>query len=831
MNYKFSIVVLLIFFFFGNMSYSQPQTANVNSAPASIEYYLSDGEYHFDPSIPTPFEVLGYNVGEHYADWNDILIYMNALDKVSDKVSLKYFGKTFQDRRYLQVYITSADNQKRLEQIHKEHIDLTDADASGRLDISKMPVIVNLMASMHGNEASGVNSQLILAYYFTACTDAKVKEILDNEVIILTPGLNLDGINRFASWVNTTRSLNYVADLNSREFAEPWPSSRTNHYWADCNRDWLSTQYPEGKNGVEMYLEWYPNVVLDQHEQGGSEKGFYFSPGDANRTYKDIPQKNQDLTLKIAKNTAKAFDRKGVLYFTKEGYDDFFIGKGAAYGDLLGSVSILHEQVATRGYLRPTAYGNMSFASSVRNQSVSAISIVCSALDMREELLDYQREFYVNQKKAAAADVVKGYQFKSKGSKALDYLFIQNMQNHKVDVYRSNKDKSAYVIPLNQKNYYTIKSMMDDITEYNDSTFYDISTWTFPRAYNLDYTQLKSLAGVLGEKITLSFPEGSVECGKSNIAYAFEQNEFYTPYVISELLKNGLFVKVSRKPFNYEYDNVKKHFTVGTIVVPVYNQSMDSDKIYALVSTLAKKSGVEILGMQTGFMKDFDLGSSMFKPVREPKVALIVGKGMGTPDSGEIWYLLDKRFNINHTLIEATILNGNIDLSKYNVMIFANGNPSGMSPAAYEKINGWVRNGGTLIVTGNAVEVSNKAKLTNIETITNRGVSGVIMNAKVSVSSPLGWGYKDGVLPLFKMNANVYNKVSGSTVMSYTSNPYLSGCISQKNIDKIAGSPVIITDGAGSGNVIFISNDMNFRSYWLGTTKLFMNAILFGNLL
>ena len=136
---------------------------------------------------------------------------------------------------------------------------------------------------------------------------------------------------------------------------EPWPSSRTNHYYADCNRDWLSVQHPEGANSVAMYKWWMPNVVLDMHEQG-TTSGFFFSPGDPNRTYSGISQTNQDLTLKIAKNTAAELDKKGILYFSKENYDDFYIGKGASYGDLQGSICILHEQGASYGYLRNTPW-------------------------------------------------------------------------------------------------------------------------------------------------------------------------------------------------------------------------------------------------------------------------------------------------------------------------------------------------------------------------------------------------------------------------------------------------------------------------------------------
>ena len=206
----------------------------------NLGYFIPDKfEKNFNPMVPTPKEVLGFEVGEQFADWNDILKYMYALEKASGRVSVREYGRTYQNRPFIQVVITSEENHKNMDKIKEEHLKLTDASVSGNLDIAAMPVVVNLLNSIHGNEASGVNSTLVTAYYFAAAKGEKVEDLLRNTIIVLSPGLNPDGINRFANWVNTTHSYVDVSDLDTREFSEAWPSSRTNHYWADCNRDWL----------------------------------------------------------------------------------------------------------------------------------------------------------------------------------------------------------------------------------------------------------------------------------------------------------------------------------------------------------------------------------------------------------------------------------------------------------------------------------------------------------------------------------------------------------------------------------------------------------------
>lgn len=799
----------------------------------SVEKFFTRGTCNFSKEVPTPFQVLGFNIGERYADWNDVLKYMEALERSTGKVAVQKFGKSYQQRDFIQVAISSCRNMARLEEIKREHIELTDADKSSDLNIETMPVVVDLMASIHGNEASGVNGAILLAYYLAAQQSEEFEKLLDNTVVLITPGLNPDGINRFASYVNTSASKNRVANLDSREFSENWPSSRSNHYWADCNRDWLAAQHPEGLNSMRMYLEWMPNVVLDMHEQGTTYKGFYFSPGDKNRTYKDTPKENQELTYKIAENTAHEFDKSGIAYYSKEGYDDYFVGKGAAYGDLLGSVAILHEQIASRGYLRPTGWGDLPFWESVRNQTIAAMSVVNSSYNLKNTLLSYQRDFYRKQKKAAAADAVKGYRFSARGDNGRICHFIENMMVHNIKVYRSKNSEDEYIIPLNQNKYYIIKAMWDVLTEFDDTTFYDISTWTFPYAYNLSFTKLGSLND-MGEEVKGNlFREGRMTGGRSNVAYLFDMGDYYAPYLLSELLKKGIRTRIASKSFTFNENGAEKKFNPGTVVIPVPYQNYTADELYALLESLSKKSGIDMTAIKSGFMQDFDLGSPAMKPVtEEPNVAVVVGKGMSVSESGEIWHLLDWRFNVNHTLVDWSKLTGNFALHKYNVIIFANGTPGTPLSAEFNaNLAKWVENGGTLIVTGGAYSISNKCGLTKIQATKGAGIKGAILKTGISQKSPLFWGYDGKELPIFKMNANTYSCENAKSAAKYTEEPYISGYVSAKNLEKIAGSDAILVSAAGKGRVVFIADDLNFRSYWYGTSKILLNAILFRDLL
>jgi hypothetical protein len=184
----------------------------------------------------------------------------------------------------------------------------------------------------------------------------------------------------------------------------------------------------------------------------------------------------------------------------------------------------------------------------------------------------------------------------------------------------------------------------------------------------------------------------------------------------------------------------------------------------------------------------------------------------------------------------------------------ADGTPTrALSQAVTDKITNWVEAGGTLIATGKAYTWTNKAKLTDIQTVpavkadssgyksyasrlgANAGnaVDGVILNCRLDPTHPLAWGYTQDKIAVFRSGSVTFkpSKNPYASPLSYLKTPYLSGCISANNLKRIAGSPAVITKANGKGQVIVFADDLNFRMYWYGTSKLFMNAILFGQLL
>lgn len=829
--------------------------------PYDISYLLPQGQFSYNPEIPTPAQVLGFEIGQQHVDWEQVLNYMKTLARLSDRVTLKEFGKTYQNRPFIQVTFTSAENQKNLEKIRQEHLQLTDPVRSLSVNTDSMPVVSTLFYSIHGNESSGVNASLAVAYFLAAARGEEIDRILSQAVINICPGLNPDGINRFAAWVNSSRSYPDVSDPNSREFTEPWPSSRTNHYWADCNRDWLMVQHPEGQNSLEMFFDWLPNTVSDHHEQGG-DRSFFFQPGFPARTNPLTPKENWDITYEISKYHAAALDKIGTLYYSREGYDDFYYGKGASYPDIHGGIAMLFEQTAVRGHLRDIKNGLTPFIQGIRNQAYTSYSTIRAAVELRTRLLNYQRNYFINSQKEARKNPVKGYIVQARGGKAIMWHFLNNLKRHRIVAYPLTEDRiinghtykpgEAYIIPSNQKYYTTLRTLMEKTTHYTDSVFYDISTWTFPLAYNLQYDELRSLKEYSLEKeADLAFPAIHPAEGPCEYAYAFENKEYYTPKLIYELLRAGLILKTAQRPFTYSKADTTLRFGYGTVIVPVQNQMLTSKAIYTLIDSLSRLCAVPVYALESGMMQDHDLGSSAFAYLRQPRIVMIVGRGMGIPQSGEIWYMLDQRFQMPPVLIEYTTLE-KTELNSYNTLILANGSPT-LSPETTERIQKWVTEGGLLILTQKAYKWANENGITLIKTekekkTANReyqsyisrleanagnAINGVILNSRLDPSHPIGWGYEQNEIAIFKQGKTGFAQPENPymTPLSYQERPLLSGCLSEENNNRLSGQPGIIAGTYGKGQIIVFADDMNFRSYWFGTNKLFMNAILFGYLI
>jgi len=846
---KKTILSFILLFSFSLMTNSQE----------TLDYYLPKA-ITYNQSVPAPKQFFGHEIGEWHLTHDKLYYYMLELAKVSDKAVWEEYGRSYENRPLGQLIISSPENITNLEKLRLEHIALCDPSVSGKADISNMPLFIKLGYGVHGNESSSQNASALVAYYLLAGEGKEIDELLKNTIILIDPALNPDGMQRHSTWVNFTRSLNNNPDPASWEFSEPWPGGRSNHYWFDLNRDYLALQHPESQGRVSAFHKWKPNINSDHHETGANET-FFFQPGIQSRNNPLTPEDNQELTAEIGKYHEKYLNSIGSLYFTEESFDDFYIGKGSSYPDIHGSVGILFEQAGVKGHLRETLGGLLSFPFAIRNHFTVSLSTLEAGLKMKNKLLESQRNFYRDAIILADKYPIKAYIFNEPSDHARVSEFIKILLQHQIKVFHTGRDISkngitfraedSYIVPLKQTEYRFIRSLFEPVTLFSDSIFYDTSTWVLPFSFNLNCSPLsvlKEMEGMVGSEVTSQpVTNGKLDSPENPYAYLFEWNEYYSPAALYSLQNKGLKTRVATENFAFDDGRIKRTFHAGTIILPVSGQPITGNELHLLLLNLAKDYGIPVYGVATGLTKEgIDLGSNRILILEKPSVAMIVGDGTNSSDAGEIWHMLDKKFNIPVTMITASRI-GIADLNRYNVLIVT-GSPD-LGPSAIETIRVWNRNKGTIIgyESGNSWLAKNKfADIEFIPAVPDKKKAGIYLNksadsqvqqipgsifqTKLDLTHPLCYGYTRDILPVFKSTATAAKKDTNiyNNPIRYTDAPLLSGYCTKENIERIKETPFASVHGT---RVISLYDNTNFRAYWYGTSRVFMNAIFFGQII
>jgi len=825
-----------LFLVFGVLSHAQE---------VDLSYYLP-ANINYNPDIPTPEQVIGHQVGSWHVTHDRLSRYMVVLAQVSPRMSIEKRSETYEGRPLWLLTVTAPENHSRLAQIKADRERLLDGK-SDQTDIERLPIVLYQGFSIHGNEPSGSNAALLYAYYLAAAQGPEIENALANSVILLDPSFNPDGLQRFSTWANMHKSQNINPDPNDREYSEVWPGGRTNHYWFDLNRDWLPSQLPESQARIKTFHQWHPNVLTDHHEMG-TNSTFFFQPGIPTRTHPLTPKLNQELTRAIGKYHAGALDKIGSLYYSEEDYDDFYYGKGSTFPDIHGGLGILFEQASSRGHAQESDNGILTFPFTIRNQFTAALSTLQAGIALKSDLITYQRDFYRDLRQNKGSDQV--YLVQDAFDSAKMKAFVALLERQKIDAFRLKEalrvEGQSYLpqytvaIPKDQKQSSLIEAIFERRTKFQDSLFYDISAWSLPLAFNLDHASAR--VKELGPKITTSDFSHSAKPLNKSYAYVLEWDDYLSPKALNYLLENHVRVKVAMRPFGLG----NQTFDYGSLLIPATNQNKTPDEIYGLMQKLNAQH--EIHGLSTGATRGMNLGSSDFKTLKPQKIALLVGPGINPYDAGEIWHLLDTRYDIIVTKLDVSEL-GRKDLSRYTSIILPATWGRGPEGTAAKAIKSWVEQGGHLIGFRSSAYWINHNELLDLKLLNAektgqqatfeqqeryRGaqvIGGAIFQASVDRSHPISFGYKKSSLPLFR-NTTIFLAPETSAAdnpILYTKEPLLSGYISQENLDVLSGSSAFKTARKGRGRVSYFTDNTNFRAFWYGTNKLMMNALFFGD--
>jgi hypothetical protein len=227
------------------------------------------------PAIPSPESVFGFPIGKdsNLVDYAQSIDYFKKLAAASNRIKLLNVGKTSFGRDWTVAIISSPANLARLE--HYRQINMRLAHPEGLTDSAAKRLaregkaIVDISGGLHATEIAGAQHTPQLAYELLArATEPETKEILDNVIFFLWPTINPDGMD--------------IAVKNCRETMFGRPPLTTEPYEKymghDNNRDSYMINGIDSRVRQRVWREWEPDIIYVHHQSSPQPTRIWIPP-------------------------------------------------------------------------------------------------------------------------------------------------------------------------------------------------------------------------------------------------------------------------------------------------------------------------------------------------------------------------------------------------------------------------------------------------------------------------------------------------------------------------------------------------------------------------
>ena len=839
-----------------------------------------DAQLSYDPGIPSPEQFFGYKLGGEFTLYANTVNYVKELDRLSDKVTLHQYGSTYEGRPLIRLVITSPENHKNLETIRQRHLKLLDGNASEISAVVKSdPVFVTYSYNIHGNEASSTEAVAQVAYRLAAAQDEETKRILSNAVIVLYICINPDGRDRFVYWYKSTQRSVLGYEPRDLEHYEPWPGGRGNHYWFDVNRDWVWGVHPETRNLILDYQLWMSQVHVDYHEQGYNNN-YFTAPGTTPRN-KLLPDTYEALSDTFGRANIKEFDKHRISYFTRDAFDFFYPGYGSSYPSVMGGIGMLVEQGGIGGgrAVQTDDGGFNVLRQRIFDHYTASIATIKKSVERKEILLQYSanawnpsnsksstKTYYLSAESPYTVDVVSMLlRHNVKVERATKAFTVSDaVDYHNGQTVSKNLPAGTYVVSTNQARNLFITSVLERRLAIEDSVMYDMATWSAILAYNLEGYSSNTKHSVATEMVTQApQPTSGVINPNAQYAYVIEWKQRNAPQALAQLWAKGYKVRAGHEPFS----DGKTTWGYGSLIILIERNEDKLASIHQDVVEIAKKAGVIIHGLGTGRMGDgMDLASGRNRPLKQPRVALLVDPPFSSTTTGQITFLFDYETGLPIQRVRGSVLQqtalpkfgeryGGADLNQFDVLILADGG-GGLGelfkPEQQAMLRDWISRGGTLITTESAVGffTAQRSKFTNVKLIEpardsslaarllayedredyygKKRTPGTALLGSIDNSHPLGFGLSKELYSIKQDNNALASSPELQSVGRYASadKAFVAGYISDDNKKLLAGNTFAGVLPLGQGKVVFLQDNTQFRMFWRGPSRMMQNAVM-----
>ena len=226
---------------------------------------------------PTPESWFGHPIGadKTVLDWDKVVGYFNALAKASDRIKVEELGKTADGRPFIAATIADPETLKHLDRYTEIQRRLADPRKTTREEAERLiaegKTVVLLTCSIHATEIASTHTAVEYAYKLLTEDTPHNRAILRDDIVILVPSLNPDGVDIVTKWYRQTLGTSYEGSN------PPWLYHK--YVGHDNNRDWYIFSQPETRLTIsKLHNVWHPEVVYDVHQMGANGARLFVPP-------------------------------------------------------------------------------------------------------------------------------------------------------------------------------------------------------------------------------------------------------------------------------------------------------------------------------------------------------------------------------------------------------------------------------------------------------------------------------------------------------------------------------------------------------------------------
>jgi hypothetical protein len=805
----------------------------------------------------TPDEFLGYPLGSRFTPHSQIVAYFKYLAGLNNNIKLISYGQTYEHRELMVAVVSSRENMSNLEQIRLSNISLSKADKKA-VNISKQPAILWLSYNVHGNEASSSEVSMKSLYTISQASAEGIKDWLKNTVVIIDPCLNPDGRERFVNYFNSVSRSVPDANPAAREHTEPWPRGRVNHYYFDLNRDWSWQSQIETKQRVALYHEWMPEVHVDFHEQGYNDP-YYFAPA-AEPVHQDITPFQREFQITAGKNNARYFDQNGWQYFTRERFDLLYPAYGDTYPLYNGAIGMTYEQGGIgAGLAVQTLNGDtLTLKDRIDHHFTTSIATLETVSKNAGKLVTEFKKYF-EQSVLSPPGIYKSYVVKADNMSRIKKLADLLSKNHIEYAYGGDKslnglsfeskksvgfrlERNDLVINLKQPAAVLASVLFEPETKVTDSNTYDITGWALPYAYGLNAYGLK-------ESISGAYPDMEIKTIVqtpviSPYAWILSWSSVEDAKILIALQRAGIKVRTAEQAFTI----AGKVYPMGSLLVYRAENEKINKQLITKMTEVQTSFNTSFVPVASGFVeKGKDFGSYVYPILTAPKVAVVAGNDVSSQSIGQVWHFFEQDLGYPLSIIPEQRITS-LDIATTNVLILPDGS---YMKKNLEQLDSWISAGGKVILLEDAISSVIGVKPFDIkkkefpaadekENISRQykekdkdkqedAIPGAIYKVSLDRSHPLAFALGDFYYTL-KTDDRIYEPLSKAwNVGMLKPNSYVSGIAGKTIRKKLSEGLLFGVQPSGKGNVIYLSGDVLFRSFWEGGKQMFINALFLVN--